>query len=99
MLRNHIIGASLLLTASLAWGGEAGRVIFVTGQVQLANHAAVVDSAVQEGDEVTTGADGYVYMKTTDEGFLILRPNSKARVVTYQVDKANPSNTHVKLEL
>ncbi|MGO4380676.1 FecR family protein [Pseudoduganella sp. RAF53_2] len=99
MLRNHIIGAGLLLTASLAWGGEAGRVIFVTGQVQLANHAAVVDAAVQEGDEVTTGADGYVYMKTTDEGFLILRPNSKARVVTYRVDKANPSNTHVKLEL
>jgi len=99
MLRNHIIGASLLLTASLAWGGEAGRVIFVTGQVQLGNRAALVDATVQEGDEVTTGADGYVYMKTTDEGFLILRPNSKARVVTYQVDKANPSNTHVKLEL
>ncbi|WP_256078321.1 FecR domain-containing protein [Massilia sp. YIM B04103] len=101
MLRNYIYATGLLLsaTASLAAAAEAGRVVFVTGQAQLANQAAALDAAVQEGDELSTGADGYVYIKTVDSGFLILRPNSKARVTAYQVDKNNPANTRVKLEL
>ncbi|MCE3262037.1 MAG: hypothetical protein K0R43_1116 [Pseudoduganella sp.] len=101
MLRNHLIAASLLMTAttSLAWAGEAGRVILTNGQVQIAGKAAVRDAVVNEGDELSTGGDGYVYVKTIDDGFLILRPNSKARVTSYTIDKANPSNTKVKLEL
>ncbi|MDQ1817518.1 FecR family protein [Massilia sp. CCM 9210] len=82
-----------------AVAGEAGRIVFVTGEVQVASRAAVLDSAVQEGDELSTGAQGYVYMKTVDGGFLILRPNSKARIIAYKVDAANPANTRVKLEL
>jgi hypothetical protein len=102
MLRRFLVllgvSASVACCAS-AIAGEAGKVVFVTGQVQLAARAAALDAAVQEGDELSTGADGYVYVKTVDSGFLILRPNSKARIVTYSVDKANPANTHVKLEL
>ncbi|NVE01396.1 FecR domain-containing protein [Massilia sp. BJB1822] len=101
MLRNYIFATGLLLSgaASLAAAAEAGRVVFVTGHAELANRAAALDAAVQEGDELATGADGYVYIKTVDSGFLILRPNSKARIVAYQIDKANPANTRVKLEL
>ncbi|UMR31013.1 FecR family protein [Massilia sp. MB5] len=101
MLRNYIFATGLLLSgaASLAAAAEAGRVVFVTGQAQLANRAAVLDAAVQEGDELSTGADGYVYIKTVDSGFLILRPNSKARIAAYQIDQAQPANTRVKLEL
>jgi hypothetical protein len=101
MLRNHLIAASLLMavTTSLAWAGEAGRVILTTGQAQLGGKAAVIDAVVNEGDELATGADGYVYVKTIDQGFLILRPNSKARVTSYRIDAANPANTKVKLEL
>ncbi|WP_343728806.1 FecR family protein [Duganella sp.] len=99
MLRNYTIGAILLLSASLAFAAEAGRVVFVTGQTQVGGRAAVLDAAVQEGDDLTTGADGYIYVKTVDSGFLILRPNSKARVVAYQIDQQNPGNTRVKLEL
>ncbi|MFB9244348.1 FecR domain-containing protein [Massilia antarctica] len=85
--------------AGQAGAAEAGRIVFVTGEVQLASKAAVLDSAVQEGDELSTGSQGYVYMKTVDGGFLILRPNSKARVIAYKVDADNPANTRVKLEL
>jgi hypothetical protein len=101
MLSNHLIAASLLMaaTTSLAWAGEAGRVILTTGQAQLGGKAATVDAVVNEGDELATGADGYVYVKTIDQGFLILRPNSKARVTSYRIDAANPANTKVKLEL
>lgn len=88
-----------LLPASAAYAGEAGKLVFVTGQVQVAGRAAQQDAAVQEGDELTTGADGYVYVKTIDSGFLILRPNSKARITAYHIDEKNPNNTHVKLEL
>ncbi|NHZ89348.1 hypothetical protein F2P45_10025 [Massilia sp. CCM 8733] len=95
---------SVALALSLAAAGQAGaaeaaRVVFVTGEVQLASKAAVLDAAVQEGDDISTGAQGYVYMKTVDGGFLILRPNSRARIIAYKVDAANPANTRVKLEL
>src|SRR5471032_3248007 len=100
MLQKYIVASSLFLMAcTSAWAGEAGRVVFTTGQVQLADHAAAMNAVVSEGDEISTGADGYVYVKTVDSGFLILRPNSKARVITYRIDTANAANTHVKLEL
>lgn len=99
MLRNFVIGVHLALVASLAWGGDAGHVVFVTGQAQLGGRPAVLDAVVKEGDELITGGDGYVYVKTVDNGFLILRPNSRAKVATYQIDAAQPANTHVKLEL
>lgn len=85
--------------ASAAYAGEAGKVVFVTGQVSVAARAGVLDAAVQEGDELRTGADGYLYVKTVDDGFLVLRPNSTARIVAYHIDAKNPANTRVKLEL
>jgi hypothetical protein len=97
-----VAGGLLAVLAALstdAAAGEAGKVVFVAGEVKLAARAAVLDAAVQEGDELSTGADGYIYVKTIDQGFLILRPNSKARVVAYHIDAANPANTRVKFEL
>jgi hypothetical protein len=100
MFSKLIIGSGVLLClASNAWAGEAGRVVFTTGQVQLGQRNAVTDAVVNEGDDIVTGTDGYVYIKTVDNGFLILRANSKARVTTYRIDGTNAGNTQVKLEL
>jgi hypothetical protein len=99
MLRKSIVLLALGLCSASAFAAEAGRVVFVVGAAQVASRAAAVDTAVQEGDALSTGADGYIYMKTIDNGFLILRPNSKARVITYRVDAKNPANTQVKFEL
>lgn len=100
MLRKCLIGAALCTFGlASAWGGEAGRVVFVTGQVQLGSQAAKLEAAVNEGDEIATGADGYVYIKTVDSGFLVLRPNSRARVSEYRFDPAQLAATRVKLEL
>lgn len=100
MLQKFTLAAVLLWSfADIATAAEAGRVVFVTGQAQVGSRAAVQDAAVQEGDQLTTGADGYVYVKTVDNGFLILRPNSRARVVAYAIDKNDPSKSQVKLEL
>lgn len=89
----------LSAAAGLAFAGEAAHVVFVAGQVQLGGAPVALNHAVQEGDELVTGSDGYVYLKTIDNGFLILRPNSKARIVSYKIDTAQPANTRIKLEL
>jgi len=100
MLQKFALAFGLLWSlADIAAAAEAGRVVFVTGQAQVGGRAAAQDAPVQEGDQLATGADGYVYVKTVDNGFLILRPNSKARVVAYAIDKNDPSKSQVKLEL
>lgn len=99
MLRAAIVALGLVLCSASALAAEAGRVVFVAGKADVGARPAALEMAVQEGDALSTGADGYIYMKTVDDGFLILRPNSRARVTAYHVDAANPANTRVKLEL
>lgn len=90
--------------AACAWSGiaqaaEAGRIVLVHGTAQVANRTLALGDAVAEGDEIATGKDGYVYLRTVDNGLLILRPSSRARIVTYHVDRQNPANTRIKFEL
>ncbi|HYD60221.1 MAG TPA: FecR family protein [Noviherbaspirillum sp.] len=99
MSRQIILALSLFITASLAQAGEAARIVFVAGKAEIAGNQISLGNAVHEGDEVATGADGYIYLKTIDNGFLILRPNSRARIVAYHVDQEKPANTRIKLEL
>lgn len=85
--------------ASAVQAAEAGKVIFVAGAAQVVDRKAAEGDAVQEGELLQTGADGFIYVKTADNGLFILRPNTKARIVTYHIDEARPENTRVKLEL
>lgn len=98
-MRRLIILASMTLMASAVQAAEAGKVIFVAGAAQVVDRKAAEGDAVQEGELLQTGADGFIYVKTSDNGLFILRPNTKARIVAYHIDKANPENTRVKLEL
>jgi len=93
------LGLCLTLLGGLAHAGDAARIVFVAGQVHTGTRALAVDEVVQEGDEIVTGPQGYIYLKTVDNGLLILRPGSRARIVTYHVDTQNPANTHIKFEL
>lgn len=99
MFRQIVLALGLFVAASLAQAGEAAHIVFVAGKAEVAGNQLVLGNAVQEGAEVATGADGYVYLKTIDNGFLILRPNSRARIVAYHVDMEKPANTRIKLEL
>lgn len=98
-MRRLIILASMTLMASAVQAAEAGKVIFVAGAAHVVDRKAAEGDAVQEGELLQTGADGFIYVKTSDNGLFILRPNTKARIVAYHIDKANPENTRVKLEL
>jgi hypothetical protein len=91
--------AALFAVSGAAHAGEAGRIIYVTGSAQVAERAAVLNAPVQEGEMLVTGKDGYIYIQTADGGLFILRPSTKARIATYYIDKKDPANTRVKLEL
>jgi len=98
-MRRLIILASMTLMASAVQAAEAGKVIFVAGAAHVVDRKAAEGDAVHEGELLQTGADGFIYVKTSDNGLFILRPNTRARIVAYHIDKANPENTRVKLEL
>lgn len=91
--------AGLLCCANLVHAAEAARVVFVAGAVHVGNTPLQLGNAIQEGDQIATGADGYVYLKTVDAGFLILRPNTQAKIAVYSIDVQHPDNSRVKLEL
>lgn len=100
-LGRHILAAAVAVLCLFgnAYGEEAGKIIQAIGDVRLGSAPAKVGDTVKAGDSLTTGSDGYLYLKTIDGGFLILRPRSEARIVAYHIDTAQPANTRIKLEL
>lgn len=95
----HLLAAVLFSLATVCWAGEAGKVVLSVGEVRLQGQPAKAGHSVQPGDHLSTGADGYLYIKTVDNGFLILRPNSEASIVAYQADTDTPANSRFKIEL
>lgn len=98
MLRQIFIISTFALAAA-AHGAEAGKVIFAAGAAQVSDKAGAEGTSVQEGELLSTGSDGFLYVKTIDNGLFILRPNTKAKIVSYRIDQKNPANTRIKLEL
>lgn len=91
-----LVGA---LGSAPARAEDAGNVVLAVGEARIGSAAAKGGSTVQTGERITTGANGYVYIKTVDNGFLILRPQTAARIVAYHVDPQNPANSKFKFEL
>lgn len=77
----------------------AGEIVFASGDATLNGASAVKGMPVLEGAQLQTGQAGTIYLKTIDNGFLVLRQNSKATVVTYQVNSAVPSQSRIKIDL
>lgn len=104
MLR-RIIASIAIGSVLLGWplaqaqAGEAGRVVLVEGDVRVAGNSVTVGSPIHEGDQLQTGAQGHLYIKTIDNGFFILRPASTGRIVSYKIDAESPANTRIKLEV
>ena len=93
-----ILAAALFFTTN-AFSEEAGKITQTFGTATVAGIPAKEGVAVHTGDQLSTGKDGYLYLKMIDGGFLILRPNSTARVVAYHVDVVAPEKTRIKIEL
>lgn len=97
-LKRYLFGW-LFCFATFAWAGDAARVVFVAGQALVSGQQVQVGSVVPEGARLQTGTDGYLYLETVDKGFFIMRPNTKAQIVAYQIDTQNLANSRMKLEL
>lgn len=102
----RVLVTILLLAISLTAGSAAAiaddqvaQVVFVSGEVRVADQPVRAGQSVTTGAAIVTGSGGYLYLKTFDGGFFILRPNSVGRIISYQVDTQNPANTRIKLEL
>ncbi len=96
-----VLGA---LSAAHAAGTRVGEVIMSIGEVAATNGAKAqralrVGDAIDEGDAVTTGSNGYLYVKTADSGFISLRPNTRARFEIYRYDPAKPGDTRIRISM
>jgi len=56
-------------------------------------------TAIVQGSTIETGADGYVYIATVDNGFISVRPESSLSFERYEYDPAAPQNTLIRLML
>ena len=99
MLRQLSLIIALACALPSAFAAQAGRVIFVAGTAEVQGKQAADGVVVQEGDMLSTGATGFMYVKTVDNGLFILRPNTKAKIAAYHIDAKDPANTRIKLEL
>jgi hypothetical protein len=83
--------------------GAIGDAVVVVGHVTL--HGANTDAplargaAIMQGSTIETGADGYVYIATVDNGFISVRPSSSLTIERYEYDAAAPERTVIKLAL
>ena len=99
-LRQAVVGAGVFVVlVGSAHSDSVGTVVQAIGDARIGGTPATAGTAVQSSVALTTGANGYMYIKTVDGGFLILRPGSRAQVVAYQVDPAQPANSRFKIEL
>ncbi|MCL2020770.1 MAG: FecR family protein [Betaproteobacteria bacterium] len=87
------------LTASAQTINEAGKIVLSVGETRMAGKTVKVDDIVPVGAELSTGSDGYLYLKTIDNGFLIMRPGSIATVEMYEVNHENPEQSRFKFFL
>lgn len=93
------LNALLIFASGTLFAGEAAQIVFSAGEARVAGRLARVGETVGEGEMLVTGGDGYLYLKTRDNGFFILRPNSSGQIVSYRIDANDPANNRIKLEL
>lgn len=100
-----LLGVGFLAVAAQAQQVPgAGSVVFVSGPAQLVaadgtRSALQMGAQVRQGDQVTTGKDGYVHVRMIDNAFVAVRPESKFAVELYEYDAASPAASRIKLSL
>lgn len=100
--------ARWLLCVLLGWSGWAfadgiAEVLFTSGSSKWSANGArtqALQSGVKlpEGARIETGEDGYVYLRTLDQGFLVLRPRTAVRIARYQADTSGRVEIRLELE-
>ena len=95
----------LVLLASLsiyAADREAGEVEFIEGDIKILDRGGHTKEAklgvkIFEGETILTGAQGELHMKTSDEGYLALRPNTKVLIKVYRANADRQDSAIIEL--
>src|ERR1700688_1503701 len=101
---------ALSLICGSAWAqSEPVETKVIGNTVVVVGHASVLSggrstplargAAIVQGNTIETGADGYVYITTVDQGFVSVRPNSSLTFDRYEYDPVAPERTVIKLVL
>lgn len=93
------LGAAAQTTGQGGAAATVGQIIQIIGQAHIDGQQAQVGAAVQVGQRLSTAQDGYLYIQTIDQGYIVVRPGSVLRIPDYHVDTQNPGNSRFKLEL
>lgn len=105
MISRFVVFLFILISSGFASAdaGKAGAVVFSAGDARLEREGKVMPvppgTVLMEGDKLLTGANGHIHVRTSDEGFLSIRPESVATIEIYQFDKNHPENTRIRLLL
>ena len=88
--------AALAPSGALAQNAAAGSVGLLNGRAQATGlntpaHALAKDDPVYGGDIIETRSSSYALIRFTDQGSVLLRPNSKFQVEKYQYSAAAPA--------
>ena len=88
--------AALAPVSAFAQAAQAGSISLLNGQAQVTGlntpaHALAKGDPVYGGDIVETRASSYTLIRFTDQGSVLLRPNSKFQVEKYQYAAAAPA--------
>lgn len=94
---------AFLCWSGWAWAGGVAEVLFLSGQSRWSAdgiRAQTLQKGMQlpESARIETGEDGYVYLGTLDQGFLVLRPRTVARIARYQADIGGRVEIRLELE-
>lgn len=76
---------------------KAADVLYVSGSVSAGGVPVKKGDSVSVGALLETSADGHVYLKAIDGGFLVVRANSKAVIRAYDI--SNKQEVRIKIEL
>lgn len=87
-MARQLIFITMALLAGPAYATEPGQIIFVAGQAEVEGDPARVGGTVRDGDRMRTGGDGYLYIRTSDQRLVIVRPETEAR---FARELANPA--------
>lgn len=88
--------AALAPVSAFAQAAQAGSISLLNGQAQVTGlstpaHALAKGDPVYGGDIVETRASSYTLIRFTDQGSVLMRPNSKFQVEKYQYAAAAPT--------
>ncbi len=102
-LVHAMLGLCCLVAGAAAFAQPVGTVTHLSGTLSVVRtdgqRVLAVNSAVAEGDLLTTERETYARIKFRDDSEIVLRPNSQLQVARYQFEAGQPERDNMLLSM